>query len=67
MWRAILVLLVLSAALPCRASIPLLASQASTQLCRPAMGVAERAYNIPTHLLAAIGRIESGRKDVSAR
>lgn len=27
------------------------------------MGVAERAYNIPTHLLAAIGRIESGRKD----
>jgi hypothetical protein len=31
--------------------------------CRMAIGAAERATNIPAHLLAAIGRIESGRRD----
>jgi hypothetical protein len=32
-------------------------------LCRQAIAVAEAAHAIPTHLLAAIGRVESGRRD----
>jgi len=32
-------------------------------LCRAAIGAAERAGAIPDHLLAAIGRVESGRRD----
>ena len=32
-------------------------------LCRPAIAAAERAHAIPSHLLAAIARVESGRKD----
>ncbi len=32
-------------------------------LCRQAISAAERANAIPDHLLAAIGRIESGRRD----
>lgn len=31
--------------------------------CRLAMRVAERSYGIPPNLLAAIGRVESGRRD----
>jgi hypothetical protein len=31
--------------------------------CRQAIGMAERAHAIPAHLLAAIGRVESGRRD----
>lgn len=31
--------------------------------CRTAIAAAERAQNIPPHLLAAIGRVESGRRD----
>jgi hypothetical protein len=34
-------------------------------LCRPAIATAERAHAIPSHLLAAIARVESGRKDPS--
>ena len=33
------------------------------QACRQAIAVAERAHGIPTHLLAAIARVESGRRD----
>jgi hypothetical protein len=32
-------------------------------LCRSAVGVAERGSGIPPHLLAAISRVESGRRD----
>ena len=32
-------------------------------LCRTAIDAAERAQAIPAHLLAAIGRVESGRRD----
>ena len=31
-------------------------------LCRPAIARAERAYGVPDHLLAAIARVESGRR-----
>jgi hypothetical protein len=33
------------------------------QLCRRAIAASERVHGIPPHLLAAIGRIESGRRD----
>ncbi len=48
-------LLVLALTLP----LPLLAQPA----CRPAIEAAERAAAIPPHLLAAIARVESGRRD----
>ncbi len=64
--RGLIVLFVLLAAWPCRADIPLLTGDVSGQLCRPAIGAAERTHNIPPHLLAAIGRIESGRRDPSS-
>lgn len=32
-------------------------------LCRQAIAAAEQRYGIPDHLLAAIGRVESGRRD----
>jgi hypothetical protein len=35
----------------------------ATQLCRGAIDAAERAHGIPAHLLAAIARVESGRRD----
>ena len=36
---------------------------AAQPLCRPAVEAAERAVVIPPHLLAAIARVESGRRD----
>ncbi len=36
---------------------------AASQLCRQAITAAERAHGIPSHLLAAIARVESGRRD----
>jgi hypothetical protein len=36
---------------------------AASQLCRQAIAAAERAHAIPSHLLAAIARVESGRRD----
>jgi hypothetical protein len=59
-WRASLVLLALLA--PLR----VLADPASTptpDLCRPAIAAAEQAHAIPSHLLAVIARVESGRRD----
>jgi hypothetical protein len=38
-------------------------AQPMGQVCRQAVAAAERAHNIPTHLLAAIARVESGRRD----
>jgi hypothetical protein len=38
----------------------------ASQLCRGAIDAAERANGIPAHLLAAIARVESGRRDTSA-
>lgn len=34
-----------------------------SQVCRQAISAAERAHGIPPHLLAAIARVESGRRD----
>jgi len=63
MWRAIPLLMLLLAAVPCHADIPSFGLETAGKLCRPAISVAERAFKIPPHVLAAIGRVESGRKD----
>src|SRR5579863_7486624 len=54
-------LLVASAAAQASPMVPLPADSGS--LCRPAVALAERAHGIPAHLLAAISRVESGRRD----
>jgi hypothetical protein len=61
--RTILILLVLLA--PCRVlagTMPLIGAAAGA-MCRQAIAAAERAHAIPPHLLAAIARVESGRRD----
>ncbi len=45
-----------------RAAPLLIGSSAGTQ-CRAAIALAEQAGAIPPHLMAAIGRVESGRRD----
>ncbi|WP_428490278.1 lytic transglycosylase domain-containing protein [Rhodopila sp.] len=40
-----------------------LPSQGANAACRQAIAAAERAHHIPTHLLSAIARVESGRRD----
>ncbi|WP_428487257.1 lytic transglycosylase domain-containing protein [Rhodopila sp.] len=63
MWRAITLLILLLTAVPGRADVPLMGSDGSGRLCRPAISSAERSHAIPSHLLAAIAHVESGRKD----
>jgi soluble lytic murein transglycosylase-like protein len=49
---------------PARADLPApAASVPSNQLCRQAIASAERAHGIPAYLLAAVARVESGRRD----
>jgi hypothetical protein len=59
-WRVPLTLL---AVLTPRLAFALLPAANPDTLCRPAIAASERAHNIPAHLLAAIARVESGRKD----
>jgi hypothetical protein len=61
--RTILLLLVLLAPRPVFANIFPMPSFSVNAECRQAIGAAERAYGIPSHLLAAIARVESGRRD----
>ena len=42
---------------------PPMAQPNGYRLCRPAIQVAEQRHNVPARLLAAIGRVESGRRD----
>jgi soluble lytic murein transglycosylase-like protein len=51
------------AAGPVLADTPLSVPLAGNALCRKAIAAAERAHGIPPHLLAAIARVESGRRD----
>ena len=62
-WRTIPALLALLA--PCQTFgyIGPTPTSAPDQLCRRAIQAAERAHGIPAHLLAAIARVESGRRD----
>jgi hypothetical protein len=62
-WRAITSVLVLLAASPSRATVPTTLTEPPGRLCRPAITASERVHAIPQHLLAAVGRVESGRRD----
>ncbi len=62
-WRAILVLLILTAPGRVLANISAASTPGPGRLCRQAITAAERAHGIPSHLLAAIARVESGRRD----
>jgi soluble lytic murein transglycosylase-like protein len=62
-WRILLAMMATLAPIQVRAELSPLLPQAASQLCRRAIAAAERAHGIPTHLLAAIARVESGRRD----
>jgi hypothetical protein len=59
----VLVVATLSLAVASRAERPPLPVIAPGLLCRAAIDATERGRSIPAHLLAAIGRVESGRRD----
>ena len=61
--RAILFLLVLLVPYRAFADFAAMPSFGANSACRQAIAAAERAHRIPTHLLAAIARVESGRRD----
>ena len=61
--RTILLLLVLLAPCQVLADTMPASTPAVNELCRLAITAAERAHGIPSHLLAAIARVESGRRD----
>jgi hypothetical protein len=63
--RALLVMLLLVIGMPesGAAALSFGPAEAPGLLCRQAIAAAERAYALPPHLLAAIGRVESGRRD----
>jgi soluble lytic murein transglycosylase-like protein len=62
-WRISLAMMAALAPLQVRAELSPVLPQAANQVCRQAIVTAERAHGIPTHLLAAIARVESGRRD----
>jgi hypothetical protein len=62
-WHAIPVLLALVASTGALADTNLAPAPPDGQLCRQAIAAAEKAHGIPSHLLAAISRVESGRRD----
>jgi hypothetical protein len=61
--RNILLLLILLAPCPVLAGTMSMPSTPASAACRQAIAAAERAHGIPPHLLAAIARVESGRRD----
>src|ERR1700760_2861361 len=61
-WRPLPILLALLAPCQARADVGTMAPPV-TALCRQAITAAERTHSIPAHLLAAIARVESGRRD----
>src|SRR5271166_1671246 len=64
MWRFCLgVVMVLGICSASRAQPMLPASAVQGLLCRSAVAAVERGSGIPAHLLAAISRVESGRRD----
>jgi hypothetical protein len=63
MWRPFGVALVLLVGLSSEAHPEPLSSPSQGLLCRAAVAAAERGSGIPAHLLAAISRVESGRRD----
>ena len=61
--RTLLFLLVLLTPYLAFADTAPIASLGANAACRQAIAAAERAHRIPTHLLSAIARVESGRRD----
>jgi hypothetical protein len=61
--RALPPLLMLLASWPALADTAPIPFTSANTLCRQAISAAERAHGIPSHLLAAIARVESGRRD----
>jgi soluble lytic murein transglycosylase-like protein len=64
--RTLLAMMAILAPSQVRADISPAVPQLVNQVCRQAVAAAERAHGIPTHLLAAIARVESGRRDPSS-
>ncbi len=64
--RTLLAMMALLAPGQVRADVGQGQAQLANLACRQAVGAAERAHGIPTHLLAAIARVESGRRDQSS-
>jgi hypothetical protein len=62
-WRSIPFLMALSAPFPVLADVNPVINASVNQVCRQAISAAERSHGIPSHLLAAIARVESGRRD----
>ncbi|HBK06324.1 MAG TPA: hypothetical protein DDZ81_10730 [Acetobacteraceae bacterium] len=62
-WRLPLALLAFSLPVRVQADTQTFPQTIPSQVCRQAISAAERAHGIPSHLLAAIARVESGRKD----
>jgi hypothetical protein len=65
-WRIPLAMMAILAPGQGRADINPIIPPVANQMCRQAIAAAERAHGIPTHLLAAIARVESGRRDQSS-
>jgi hypothetical protein len=65
-WHAIPFLAALLAPLPVLADVNPLMIPGANQVCRQAISAAERSHGIPSHLLAAIARVESGRRDAAS-
>jgi Transglycosylase SLT domain len=61
--RTLLAMMAILAPTQVRADVSPTLLQAAGEACRRAVAAAERAHGIPTHLLAAIARVESGRRD----
>jgi hypothetical protein len=65
-WRLSFALLALFVPAPVKADTQTATSIASNRMCRQAISAAERAHGIPPSLLAAVARVESGRRDVTS-
>jgi hypothetical protein len=64
--RTLLAMMAILAPGQVRADVSPAVLQQAGQACRQAVAAAERAHGIPLHLLAAIARVESGRRDQSS-
>jgi hypothetical protein len=62
-WRILLLMMITLVSSQARADIAPTFAEPVNQMCRQAVAAAERAHGIPSHLLAAIARVESGRRD----
>jgi hypothetical protein len=62
-WRTFLIVMAILVPGQVRADAGSTLAEAASQMCRQAVAAAERVHGIPSHLLTAIARVESGRRD----